>query len=503
MDKIVILSRVSTGIQDLEQQTNALINHAHNLGYTDTQIIIIQNKESAIKLSEEQRQGLSELKDVILTEPVKLVLIYELSRLSRRPEVLYSIRNFLVEHGVNLICMNPSFSLLDQNGQMDSSANVVFSLFTSLAENEMYIKKQRFKRGKAAAAEKNTFYGGSIPYGYTYAPKTNIISIVEKEAEVVRRVYEEYNQGMTLRDIAKRLIADGSYPSDKLNVVSSMVRTMLHREIYTGRKTVNSNGRRQTRKYAMCFPPIISEELFDSTQELLGERKIMKQHVKHEYVARGIIFLDNGQEMHPFSSRKCYTAVKDTPDGQVSINLKTDLVDRAIWRCIDTMGMLDENVESARNRLADEIVLSCKEEDRLSEQVSRRKEQILRIERRVIEGKLTDDDAELLERDIRRDMADLDGQLRKQKERTTLLSQRMNDLIGGVQQGKVDFSTEDKARIVRRYVEKVVVSKSVHAQKAKIQIVFLDGKTKTYEFKTHRSKLHTMTDTETGKDITI
>lgn len=57
--KAIILSRVSSMHQNLEQQTEAVLRAVHSDGYKDSNIIIIEDKESAIKLSEEERNGLN------------------------------------------------------------------------------------------------------------------------------------------------------------------------------------------------------------------------------------------------------------------------------------------------------------------------------------------------------------------------------------------------------------------------------------------------------------
>ena len=96
--KVIILSRVSSLKQDLVQQTDEVLKAVRNNGFKDKDIIIIEDKESAIKLSEEERRGLNEMKRVINSDPsVKYIYIYELSRLSRKQLVLFSIRDFLVE----------------------------------------------------------------------------------------------------------------------------------------------------------------------------------------------------------------------------------------------------------------------------------------------------------------------------------------------------------------------------------------------------------------------
>jgi DNA invertase Pin-like site-specific DNA recombinase len=101
MSKAIILSRVSTNGQDLTQQTDEVLKEVYSDGYKNSDIIIIEDKESAIKLSEEERKGLNKMKDAIKSDcSIKCVYIYELSRLSRRQLVLYSIRDFLVERKI-------------------------------------------------------------------------------------------------------------------------------------------------------------------------------------------------------------------------------------------------------------------------------------------------------------------------------------------------------------------------------------------------------------------
>ena len=54
MKKVIVLSRVSTEGQDLTQQTDEVLREVYKDGYTDSNIIIIEDKESAIQLSEEE-----------------------------------------------------------------------------------------------------------------------------------------------------------------------------------------------------------------------------------------------------------------------------------------------------------------------------------------------------------------------------------------------------------------------------------------------------------------
>ena len=55
----VVLSRVSTVSQELESQTTALLAAAKADGYSDP--VIIEDKESAVRLSEAERSGINRL----------------------------------------------------------------------------------------------------------------------------------------------------------------------------------------------------------------------------------------------------------------------------------------------------------------------------------------------------------------------------------------------------------------------------------------------------------
>lgn len=141
-NKAIILSRVSSNHQTLEQQTEAVLKEVRRDGYTDDNIIIIEDKESAIKLSEEERNGLNKMKEYIKNDPsINAVYLYELSRLSRRQLVLFSIRDFLIERGIQLVCVQPPMKLLDEDGKMSTTAAITFALYSTLSETEMTVKK--------------------------------------------------------------------------------------------------------------------------------------------------------------------------------------------------------------------------------------------------------------------------------------------------------------------------------------------------------------------------
>ena len=101
MKKVILLVRVSTEQQSYNEQENDLVRKAKALGYNDSDMIIIAEKESGIKLKESERKGINEMKSYIEQGGVDRVLIWELSRLSRRTTDLYNIKDYLQEKQVH------------------------------------------------------------------------------------------------------------------------------------------------------------------------------------------------------------------------------------------------------------------------------------------------------------------------------------------------------------------------------------------------------------------
>ena len=276
MKRVIVLSRVSTSGQDLTQQTNEVLREVYKDGYTDKNIIIIEDTESAIKLSEEERHGLNKMKDHInKNKSIECVYIYELSRLSRRQLVLFSIRDFLVERKIQLICLKPYFRLLELNGEMSQTGSLMFSLFSSLSESEMMLKQERMMRGRRRNKELGKSIGGRKPFGYDVDKEKRYV-INPIESSIVKRIFTDYGYGnKSMREIATELKEEGYFPNNHINTVRLKVQVILNRATYMGE---------------FPYPRIISPELFSIVQqniEYSSENRIT--HAKEPFLFKGLV----------------------------------------------------------------------------------------------------------------------------------------------------------------------------------------------------------------------
>ena len=128
-NKAILLVRVSTKKQDFDEQERELYQLALLDGYTDENIIPICEKESGIKLKEEERRELNRLKEEITKGGVACVYAWEVSRIGRKKKVIFSITEYLAEQGIQLVIKEPSIRLLNENGSINDGAETILTLF--------------------------------------------------------------------------------------------------------------------------------------------------------------------------------------------------------------------------------------------------------------------------------------------------------------------------------------------------------------------------------------
>lgn len=259
--KVIALYRVSTDKQDLTRQQIDLRRALAIDGYDDNEIIEIGNKESGVLLSMDEREGIATLKQHVEEGNVDAVYVHELSRLSRRTADTFAIRDYLMQHRVQLVCLNPNIKCFTEGFKIEPTANLVFSVMAGMAENEGFIRKERFRSGKA----KNKLLGKStdgkrtIPYGYMIDSNKYIIPDPDR-APIVRKIFELYATGQySIFTLKKEMEKQGvSLRSEHINGIlaqtkyydNSPIQPLISVEIYNRCKAIReSNNTWQSKQY--------------------------------------------------------------------------------------------------------------------------------------------------------------------------------------------------------------------------------------------------------------
>lgn len=319
--KIIILSRISTSPQDIQSQTNDLIREAEKLGFDKEHQIIIESVESAIKLSEEERLGLRKMKHYIETDGnVDCVICWEPSRLARQQKILYSIRDYLVARKIQLIILNPYVRLLTEDRtQVDTTANIVFSLFATLSENEMSIKKERFQRARNEMRQRGQKFGGATIFGYKKNKEKKCVPH-PLYSKIIVDIYNHYiNTDASLHDTY--LYVSGKYPevfpAVEYTKGQHKIRHFFELEVYA--------------KGNWCYPPLVTEEMWDKVHEKMSKARCRARYnCKRDLLCRGKIYCAQCGRMMTGSGGNVKAYCCNT-DKLHNLQINIDVADWIIW----------------------------------------------------------------------------------------------------------------------------------------------------------------------------
>ena len=447
--KAIILSRVSTGHQDLDSQTIKVKTEVIKDGYSENDIIVIEDIESAVKLSEEERNGLNRLKDYIKNDPtINCVYTYEVSRISRRPEVLYSIRDYLINHNVNLIVLKPYFKMMNADGTMSEINNIYFGIFGAMAEQEGYLRKARIKKAVEKYKAEGRHTGGPVMFGYDTDENHRYIPHIE-DANVVKMIYHMYvNSHLSIRKIAKELRERGvQLRSYKLHGHSTSyltmcvdVNTILKRREYIG------EGR----------PQIISKELFEKAQEIMKSKTIYITNKKVDALLRGMIRnKENGLLLSANGNTKYYYS-KRIKGPSISF----ECADNIIWDwVVDKYNQYKEmSDDEMMKRYKKELDIV---EKKIFRQYNRKMELLAaldRLEERIVLGKISAAKADEMGDKLRSEIDILDKDyMPLQEERITILDKMRQ--IDRIEIDVENMELDDKIKLVHQMIKKIYIER--------------------------------------------
>lgn len=327
--KAILLVRVSAITQSLDEQTLNLIDYSISKGYNKEDLIILEDKESAIKLSEDERNGLNQMKTYIDKDSsINAVFVWELSRLTRIPSTAYSLRDFFNKNNIQLFCYSPQFQLLKSDlSDLDDNGSLLFALYIQMAESEIRNKKARFHRSKVRNARTGKYSGGFIKYGYKVNDR-GFYEINEDEASLIKYVFDEYEKGSSIIKLNKELLSRGVIDSD------CFVAETLKCEAYTGLSNLYGMNRK--------YPQIISTEQYNAVQRLKKRNNKNADKTKNIYFAKGLIKCACcGQHYMGMKSSiqyLCYNKfgrevkLERRPKCIDSANININLLDSLLWR---------------------------------------------------------------------------------------------------------------------------------------------------------------------------
>lgn len=166
--KVIAIVRTSTTQQEIDSQRKEVLSMAIADGYSIDEIEVVGRAgASAIKVDEAYQENMNRVYELIDTIPtIEAVYAWAIDRIGRNEEILMKLKNTLINKKIQLVIKNPSLRLLEANGDVNAGVELAFSLFATMAKQEMEQKKARFNRARKRNDEKGKYNGGYVAYGY-------------------------------------------------------------------------------------------------------------------------------------------------------------------------------------------------------------------------------------------------------------------------------------------------------------------------------------------------
>lgn len=150
-----------------------------------------------------KRPGMEALKRQIAAGEIKIVVLFMLERVLRDTDEWSAFRRFLQTHGCTLESPTGDISEAEPEGRLKN--NIVMSV----AEYARLSTAKKVKIKMHEQAKRGIWNGGWLPYGYAYDKNTKVLQPDPNEAPVVRRIFKQAAQLVSLQDIANGLNAEG------------------------------------------------------------------------------------------------------------------------------------------------------------------------------------------------------------------------------------------------------------------------------------------------------
>lgn len=256
------------------------------------------------------RPGFKRLINDIENGIIDCVITKDMSRLGREfIETGNYVFKYFPEHDVRYIAILENYDTLNPN-EMDDI------LPFKAVINDMYIKdiSRKIKSVRHDKMKEGLFVGSSVTYGYKRSVEDNRRFVIDEyAANIVKRIFDMKNGGMTAGMIARTLTNEGILPPDvyrgkKLNKITvttnlwkpSSVNTILTNEAYIGnliqgkyeRVSLNSKKKRLLPRSKWIIkkgviPQIVSRELFEKVNA--PKQKTDTRYRQYDYLLKGLV----------------------------------------------------------------------------------------------------------------------------------------------------------------------------------------------------------------------
>ncbi|MDO4302198.1 MAG: recombinase family protein [Clostridia bacterium] len=297
--KVAIYIRVSTVHQldkeSLPFQRRELTNYAkYVLNINDFEIF----EDAGYSGKNTLRPAFQDMMKRVRNYEFTHILVWKIDRISRNIIDFANMFNELKIYNVTFVSKNEAFDTSSAVGE------AILKIILIFAELERNLTSERVTDIMISKAESGDWNGGRIPFGYDYDKDNKIFSINEKEANIVRLIYDYYIESKSMTKVADYLREHSIVNRNNNFFSTTYISMILNNLFYIGiyRYNYRKEGDRSRVKPESEWittenhhPAIISCEVYEKVKEIKSKnRKLMNSEKKivnkqNTHIFRGLL----------------------------------------------------------------------------------------------------------------------------------------------------------------------------------------------------------------------
>lgn len=230
---------------------------------------------SGYRMHYSKRPGLMELMKWAEEGRFQYLMIYKISRLSRRLREFLEIHDYFEKHGIGVISVTES---IDTSSPYGRAAMHMLAVFAQLQSEEL---SEYISNTQNTQARQGIMPGGRSPFGILR--KGGKVLAHPDTFPVVEQIFELGAAGESPYKIAQMLREQKVHPPEGEAWWEDQVRRTLRNPVYIGK--FNWDGRAMDGRHEALIKP----ELYYRAQRFLDERKIVQSHKRSRSLSGTIV----------------------------------------------------------------------------------------------------------------------------------------------------------------------------------------------------------------------
>ena len=300
----------------LESQINACIQwcERNNVEYE------IFSEEGSASSEDWHRPKLQEMISRLKGLEFDLVVVTEQTRICR-DDMFPIFKQVMLDNQILFVTAdnNSIFDFSNPDDELKSD------ILQAVGKNELSRTKIRLKRGMVQSAKKGNWVGKKTPIGYDYDKKTKRLK-QNKDAEVIKNIFELYMKGMSTKDIAYKFKMENVKTEKEMIWTPAGISRLLNNVVYVGhslygrteqkylrdehgsktkkRKTLKTDEEKQILE-ENTHEGIVNQEEWDLVQSIKDKRNSRPPSLKlAKHPFSGLIVCADCGAVHSFQSSR-------------------------------------------------------------------------------------------------------------------------------------------------------------------------------------------------------